>query len=162
MIEMKRLWSLVVAGSLLAVMVGVGSAASSSHAQDAAPAKKPLYDRLGGVYPIAVVVDDFLERVLVNDTVNANPAVSAARDRVPKQGLKFQITALVCQVTGGPYTYHGQSMVDAHKHLGINGKEWDAMVVDFKASLAKYKVPEAEQQELLTIVGSTKGDIVTK
>jgi hemoglobin len=114
------------------------------------------------VYPLSVEVYECLERVHGNATVNAKPAVSAARDRVTNPGLKCPITALVCQVTGGPYTYHGQSMVDAHKHLGINGKEWDAMVVDFKASLAKYKVPEAEQQELLTIVGSTKGDIVTK
>ena len=60
-----------------------------------------LYERLGGVYSIATVVDDFIDRLLVNDTLNANPAIDAARKRVPRAGLKFQVTALVCQVTGG-------------------------------------------------------------
>jgi len=123
---------------------------------------KSLYDRLGGVYAIATVVDDFIERVLVNDTLNANEAVSAARDRVPKAGLKFQVTALVCQVTGGPYTYHGRTMKDAHVHLGISEKEWEAMAADFKATLDAFKVPEAEQEELFEIVGSTHDDIVTR
>src|SRR5262249_57885678 len=61
-----------------------------------------LYERLGGVYPIALVVDDFIERLLVNDTLNANPAIRKARSDVPKQGLKFQVTTLVRQATRGP------------------------------------------------------------
>ena len=126
----------------------------------AAEEKKSLYDRLGGAYAIATVVDAFIEKLLVNDTLNANPAISAARAHVPKAGLKFQVTALVCQVTGGPQTYSGRSMKDAHRHLNITEKEWDAMVHDFVAVLDQFKVPKAEQAELLTIVGSTKGDIV--
>ena len=63
--------------------------------------EKTLYERLGGVYNIATVVDDFIERLLVNDVLNANPAVNGARDRVPKAGLKYRVTSLVCQVTGG-------------------------------------------------------------
>ncbi|MBI4548664.1 MAG: group 1 truncated hemoglobin [Ignavibacteriae bacterium] len=122
--------------------------------------EKSLYDRLGGVYAIATVVDDFLERVLVNATLNANPAIKEARDRVPRAGLKYRVTELVCQATGGPCVYTGRSMYEAHKHLNITEKEWDALVVDFKASLAKFKVPEKEQKELLDIVGSTKKDIV--
>jgi len=123
-------------------------------------AKKSLYDRLGGVYAIATVVDDFIDRVLVNDILNANPAINEARTRVPRAGLKYRVTEMVCQATGGPCTYTGRSMKDSHKHLNITEKEWDALVVDFKASLNKFKVPESEQQELLAIVGSTKADIV--
>jgi hypothetical protein len=55
----------------------------------AQPATKSLYERLGGVYSIATVVDDFIERLLVNDTLNANPAISEARGSRPKAGLKF-------------------------------------------------------------------------
>ncbi len=128
----------------------------------AAEEKKSLYDRLGGAYAIATVVDAFIEKLLVNDTLNANPAIKEARARVPKAGLKFQVTALVCQVTGGPQTYNGRSMKDAHRHLHITEAEWDAMVRDFVAVLDQFKVPKAEQAELLTIVGSTKGDIVTQ
>lgn len=124
------------------------------------PQEKPLYERLGGVYAIATVVDDFIERLLVNDVLNANPAIEEARLRVPKAGLKFQVTSLVCQVTGGPQQYTGRTMKDSHKHLNITEKEWQAMASDFKKSLDTFKVPEKEQQELFAIVGSTKGDIV--
>jgi hemoglobin len=122
--------------------------------------QKSLYDRLGGVYAIATVVDDFIERLLVNDILNANPAIKEARDRVPKAGLKYRVTELVCQVTGGPQKYSGRSMKDAHKHLNITEKEWDAMAADFKKTLDKFKVPEKEQKELFDIVGTTKADIV--
>lgn len=63
--------------------------------------------RLGGAYPIAVVVDDFVDRLLVNDILNANPAIREARERVPRQGLKVHVTTLVCQATGGAATPAG-------------------------------------------------------
>lgn len=119
-----------------------------------------LYDRLGGVYAIATVVDDFIERLLVNDVLNSNPAIKEARDRVPKAGLKYRVTELVCQATGGPQKYSGRSMKDAHKHLNITEKEWDAMVAAFKVTLDKFQVPVKEQNELIAIVATTKGDIV--
>jgi hypothetical protein len=62
--------------------------AAAHPATQAAAAAKPLYDRLGGLYSIASVVDVFIERLLVNDVLNANPAIRAARERVPKAGLK--------------------------------------------------------------------------
>jgi hemoglobin len=125
--------------------------------------KKPeplLYERLGGVYNIATVVDDFIERLYVNDILNANPNIKEARDRVPKAGLKFRVTALVCQVTGGPEKYTGRSMKEAHQHLKITEKEWKAMLADFKKALDKYMVPPREQKELVAIVEETKRDIV--
>ena len=124
--------------------------------------QKSLYERLGGVYSIATVVDDFIERLLVDATLNGNPAIKEARDRVPKAGLKFQVTALVCEVTGGPCKYTGRDMKTAHAHLNIAEKDWDAMVSDFRMTLNKFKVPAKEQEELIQIVGSTKRDIVTK
>ena len=143
---------------LLGISVFVGSGAGLPAAQ---PAAKPLYDRLGGVYSIATVVDDFIERLLVNDTLNANPAINEARARVPKAGLKFHVTTLVCEVTGGPCKYAGRSMEASHRHLNINEAEWQAMIADFRKTLDTFKVPEREQEELIAIVGSTKKDIVT-
>jgi hemoglobin len=122
--------------------------------------EKVLYDRLGGVYPIAVVVDDFIERLLANDTLNANPAINEARTRVPAAGLKFHVTSLVCEVTGGPCKYTGRDMKSSHAKLNITQREWDAMVADFRKTLNKFKVPVKEQEELIQIVGSTKEDIV--
>ena len=121
---------------------------------------KSLYERLGGAYAIAGVVDDLIERLYVNDILNANPAIKAARDRVPKPGLKFHLTAMVCQATGGSEKYTGRTMNEAHKNLNISEKEWRAMVSDFQKSLDKFKVPTAEQKELFAIVESTKADIV--
>jgi len=121
---------------------------------------KPLYDRLGGVYSIATVVDDFIERLLVNHTLNANPAINQARAHVPKAGLKFQVTVLVCEVTGGPCRYTGRAMKESHQQLNITEGQWQAMVVDFQKTLDKFKVPAKEQGELITIVDSTKTDIV--
>lgn len=124
------------------------------------PATPSLYDRLGGVYAIATVVDDFVDRLLVNDTLNANPAIKAARDRVPRSGLKYQVTAFVCLATGGPCTYSGRNMKQAHAHLNITEKEWQALATEFKKSLDKFNVPQREQNELFALVGSVKGDIV--
>lgn len=120
-----------------------------------------LYARLGGVYAIATVVDDFLERVLADSVLNANPRINAARQAVPRAGLKYRVTELVCQVTGGPCKYTGRAMKDAHAHLAITDAQWQALLQDFRASLAHFKVPPREQAELIAIVESTKPDIVT-
>ena len=141
----------VLATVLVASVVGVATAQDKP---------KPLYDRLGGVYSIATVVDDFIERLLVNATLNANPAIAEARSRVPKAGLKFHVTALVCEVTGGPCKYTGRAMKEAHQQLNITEGQWQAMVADFRKTLDKFKVPAKEQEELIAIVGSTKKDIV--
>jgi hemoglobin len=147
----------VVLAALLVALLGTNSV----RATEAQPAES-LYDRLGGVYPISVVVDTFIDLLLVNDVLNANPAIKEARDRVPAAGLKYQVTALVCQQTGGPCTYTGRGMKESHTHLNIGAKEWQAMLVDFRRVLNNYGVPAKEQEELMAIVESTKQDILTR
>ena len=124
---------------------------------DAGPS---LYDRLGGVYNIAAVVDDLIERLAANDALNANPGIGSARVPARFPGLKYQLTAMVCQATGGPCSYTGLSMKDSHINMGITEKDWELFEADLKATLDKFGVPEAEQEELFAITGSTKGDIV--
>jgi hemoglobin len=97
----------------------------------------------------------------VDSVLNANPRINAARQAVPRAGLKYRVTELVCQVTGGPCKYTGRSMKDAHAHLAISEGQWQALLRDFRASLAHFNVPAREQGELIAIVESTKGDIVT-
>lgn len=146
---------------LFAVLILVG-AATLTDAQEkaAAPAAPSLYDRLGGLYPISAVVDDFIERVYVNNTLNANPNIAKARSELRKPGLKVHLANQVCMVTGGPCKYTGRGMKESHANFHITPKEWDALLVDFRASLDKFKVPAAEQNELVGIVESTKPDIV--
>src|SRR5438046_2369831 len=127
----------------------------------AAEETQSLYERLGGVYNIAVVVDDFIDRIMVDARLNANPRVEEAHHRVSAQGFKFYVTEQVCWAAGGPQTYSGRSMADLHRDLLISNSEWDAFMDDFDQTLAKFDVPERERGELVAIIESTKSDIVT-
>jgi len=49
-----------------------------------------LYERLAGTYPIAAVVGDFIDRIMVAPRLNANPLVDEARHRVSKAGPSFR------------------------------------------------------------------------
>jgi hemoglobin len=119
-----------------------------------------LYERLGGVFAIATVVDDFIDRVMHDARLNANPAVHEAHHRVPPAGFKYLVTEMVCMAAGGPQKYTGRPMPDSHRHLNITPKEWEAFMDDFQQTLDTFKVPAAEQAELKAIVNSTYGDIV--
>src|SRR6266511_1888213 len=119
-----------------------------------------LYERLGGVYSIAVVVDDLVDRVMGDARLNANPAVDEAHHRVPPAGFKYLVTEMVGWATAGPQQYSGRSMIDSHRHLHITPREWEAFVDDLRQTLDKFEVPAPEQAELQGIVQSTYGDIV--
>ncbi len=119
-----------------------------------------LYERLGGIYAIAAVVDDFVERIMVDPRLNANPLVDEAHHKVPKAGFKYLVTEMVGWATGGPQKYTGKSMRESHEHLKITAGEWDAFMEDFRTTLDKFQVPAAEQGELFAIVESTYADIV--
>jgi hemoglobin len=127
-----------------------------------AAAKAPLYERLGGLKGIAVVADDFINRLVVNKTLNTNPAINAGRKSSPAPYLKFQVSQMICEATGGPCKYTGQGMKYSHAHLNITENEWGVMANEFQKSLDKFKVPAVEQKELFEVVGKTKPDIVTK
>jgi hemoglobin len=121
-----------------------------------------LYDRLGGVYNIATVVDDLIDRVMVDPRLNANPRVDEAHHRVSSAGFKYLVTEMVCWASGGPQKYSGRSMGDSHRHLMINEEEWAAFMSDVQQTLDKFEVPQEEQDELKAIVESTKESIVVK
>ena len=121
---------------------------------------RSLYERLGGIYAIAAVVDDFIDRVMNDPRLNANPKVNDARRRVLPAGFKYLVTEQVCQAAGGPQRYTGRTMYDSHVHLGITDEEWQAFLDDFRQALDKFGVPEAEREELFAIVDGTKKDIV--
>lgn len=122
--------------------------------------KTSLYERLGGVYPIATVVDDLIERIMVDPRLNANPRVDEAHHRVPPPGFKYLVTEMVCWATGGPQQYTGRSMADSHRHLMITPQEWEAFLDDFQQSLDRFAVPGHEQDELKEIVRSVRADVV--
>src|SRR2546425_5797664 len=118
-----------------------------------------LYERLGGIYSIATVVDDFIDRVMNDPRLNANPAVNEAHHKVPPAGFKYLVTEMVGWASRGPQKYTGRPMRESHEHLNITPKEWDAFMDDLQQALDKFKVPAAEQAELkaMGIVGLTQG-----
>jgi len=122
--------------------------------------KPALYDRLGGVYNIATVVDDLIDRLMSDARLNANPRVNEAHHRVSPPGFKFLLTEMVCEAAGGPQKYSGRTMGDSHRHLMITDEEWMAFRADLQTTLDKFEVPQPEQDELKAIVESTKEAIV--
>jgi hemoglobin len=122
--------------------------------------KPSLYERLSGVYSIACVVDDLIDRVMSDARLNANPLVDEAHHRVSAAGFKYYVTEMVCEAAGGPQKYSGRSMRDSHKDLRITAGEWEAFMDDLQQALDKFSVPQAEQAELKAIVATTRADIV--
>jgi hemoglobin len=119
-----------------------------------------LYNRLGGVYNIATVVDDLIDRVMTDARLNKNPTVDEAHHRVSAAGFKFLVTEMVCGAAGGPQQYSGRPMGDSHRHLAITEDEWAAFMDDLHQALARFQVPSPEEQALVEIVESTREAIV--
>jgi hemoglobin len=147
---------------LLSAVLTLGTSFAPVASAQQPGAQKSLYDRLGGLKGITVVVDDFINRLVVNEELNRNPAIDAGRKSSPAPYLKFQVSQMVCGATGGPCKYTGKAMKESHAHLNISEQEWGVMAKEFQKSLNKFKVPAAEQKELFDIVGTTKADIVTR
>ena len=119
-----------------------------------------LYAQLGGVNAIAAVVDDFVDRIQYNRTLNANPHMAAGYARIGLPALKYLVTEMICWASGGPQQYTGHTMQASHAHLKITEAEWDEFVADFLASLDKFNVPKPHQKALVDIVATIKADIV--
>jgi len=117
---------------------------------------RPLYERLGGKGAIVAVVDDFVGNVAADQRI-AQHFADANIDR-----LKKMLVDQICQGTGGPCVYTGLDMKTAHRGRYISEADFNALVDDLLKSLDKFRVPEKERNELLSILGPMKKDIVTK
>lgn len=124
--------------------------------------KDSLYARLGGIMPISMVVDDFINMLATDPTIGANPNVvkSLTSGNVTAAGLKYLVTEQIAQAAGGPFTYSGRTMKDSHHGLMISEKEWEAGAAILKKVLDRYQVPAKEQGEIFQAIASTHADIV--
>lgn len=122
-----------------------------------------LYERLGGAYAIAAVVDRFSDRLLKNSKiVNANPELKEwhtkkYKTRLP--GLKFNRTLWVCAVSGGPYKYTAKNLHDAHFNLHISPEIFDEVAMELSNALDYFKVPRREKKEVLGAFSKKKPDV---
>ncbi len=122
--------------------------------------KPSLYERLGGSWKIAILVDDFIDRIVADPRFDGNPRIKEANEHISKAGFKYLVTEMTCAATGGPQTYTGRSMAESHRHLMITDDEWRSFMDDFQQSLDACKVRKPEQLELVAILESSKGAIV--
>ena len=139
--------------------------------QAAPKAEKTLYERLGGVFAIAAVVDHFSDAVVKNPIVgknSKNPVLSEWHtknlDRLP--GLKFMRTLWVCEVTGGPFKYSATKpgktelgLEEAHRDLKISPEEFDEVAAELGRSLDFAKVPAREKGEVLAAFAAHKKEV---
>ena len=165
--------SVVAAGlALSAVPVTVLAAADKAHAQakQVSP-DKSLYERLGGVFAIAAVVDDFSDAVVKNPIVGEKSKNAQLQEwhtknleRLP--GLKFMRTLWVCDVSGGPFQFAATrpgktplGLEEAHRNLRISPAEFDEVAAELGRSLDFFKVPQREKGEVLTAFAAHKDEV---
>jgi hemoglobin len=116
--------------------------------------QQSLYARLGGSDAIVAVIDDFVARCAADGRINPK----FVRTDIPR--LKAKLVEQVTAASGGPAYYSGRSMEETHDGMGVTAGEFDALVGDLIATLNRFNVPDAEQQELLGILGPLRSDIV--
>ena len=134
--------------------------------------EQSLYERLGGVFAIAAVVDQFSDAIIENATVgklSKNPQLRQWSVEQPERlpGLKWMRTLWVCQVSGGPYQYIGTkpgrtqlSLEEGHRELKITSEEFDEVAAELARSLDMFKVPEREKSEVLGAFAAHKGEVI--
>lgn len=122
--------------------------------------KKPLWDRLGGEPALSAVIHDFVAAAAPDPKVNFLRNGKFQLDADGVKHLERMLVELVSAVTGGPLKYRGRDMKSAHAGMKITDAEFDALAGHLVATLKKYKVPQAEMDELVGIVASTRKDIV--
>src|SRR5947209_20222680 len=122
--------------------------------------EKTLYERLGGAFAIAAVVDRFSDQLLKNPKIaNANPQLKAwhtekYKTRLP--GLKFLRTLWVCAVAGGPFQYTGKTLKVAHFDLHIPAEVFDEVAAELGRALDYFKVPKREKEEAMAAFNAQK------
>lgn len=133
--------------------------------------EKSLYDRLGGAFAIAAVIDQFSDALIKNPVVgqgSKNPELADWHrnqlDRLP--GLKFMRTLWVCEVAGGPFTFTATQpgstplgLEETHRDLQIAPEEFDEVAAELARTLDAAKVPEREKGEVLAVFAAHKGEV---
>jgi len=133
--------------------------------------QKPLYERLGGAFAIAAVVNHFSDALVKNPIVGQRSKNPALREwhtknlsRLP--GLKFMRTLWVCNVAGGPFQYTGTKpgstplgLEEAHRQLKISPAEFDEVAAELGRTLDFFKVPNQEKKEVLAAFAAHKGEV---
>ena len=118
-----------------------------------------LYRRLGGTQGIAAIVDDVVAAHMGNPTIKARFLPYASKPEYLAT-LKQHLCRFLEMGSGGPASYQGRSMPDAHRGMNINIDEYVAAIDDILSVLRNHSIDEQTQKDVLAIAYSLKGDIV--
>jgi hemoglobin len=133
--------------------------------------EETLYERLGGVFAIAAVIDHFSDAVVKNPIVGQDSSNPALREWHTEQlgrlpGLKFMRTLWVCNVAGGPFEYAGTKpgttplgLEEAHRELRISPEEFDEVAAELGRTLDFVGVPQREKEEVLAAFAAHKSEV---
>ena len=125
------------------------------------PAEHPtLYERLGGIFGIAAIMDVLTDRLFENAWANRNPYVAKMHERNGRPGFKFMVTAWSAEVTGGPACYPGRDMHDAHKDMVCTEHDFDVVALEIAATLSFCGVGLQEQKEYLAIIEGFRRQVI--
>ena len=122
--------------------------------------ERTLYERLGGIDAIALVVDRFSDQIVTNPKLNVNPALKEYNEQGNLPSLKFLRTLWICAATGGPFNYTGRELGEAHKDLHITSEEFDEVGAEISRALDHFNVPEPEKQEVLGAIVARKAEVI--
>jgi hemoglobin len=119
--------------------------------------KKTLYERLGSYDAISAVVNDLLPR-LREDPQLGRFWQHRGNDSLMRS--KQLLIDFLCSSAGGPMYYMGRDMKTSHKGMGISESDWSAFLGHILATLETFQVPQAESDEVVALIQSTKKDMV--
>jgi hemoglobin len=127
--------------------------------------RRSLYDRLGGYFGIAAVVNRFSDQIIINPILNRNPALRAwneteAEARLP--GLKFGRTLWIAAAAGGPFTYTGLPLDEAHAEFNLTAEEFAEVGAEIVRALDFFGVRKREQRELVAAYRASMSDVVSE
>src|SRR4051794_39601404 len=135
-------------------------------------AEASLYERLGGAFPIAAVIDHFSDAVVRNSVTgqgSKDPELDewSTNDLDRLAGLKFMRTLWVCEIAGGPQVYAATKpgkthlgLEEAHRGLEVSPGIFDEVAAELARSLDHFNVPEPEKGEVLAAFAGHKGEVV--
>jgi hemoglobin len=115
-----------------------------------------LYQALGGREAIQRFTDDFYDRML------QDARIARFFDGINTNYLKRVLADYFCVAAGGPCTYDGVSMADAHAGLGITKAHFNALVEHLQLAMDAAGVPFSAQNQLLARLAPAHRDIVTR
>ena len=122
-----------------------------------------LYERLGGVYAVAAVVDYFSDQLVEKHIIEDNVRIKEWNDRKAADrlsGLKFLRTLWLCAISGGPFEYTGKLLADAHRDFRLTSGEFDDVAAVLAGALDHFKVPQAEKDEVLATFAANKPAVI--